>query len=63
MEDSLNPIYYETVEFPIDFEKITDMPPIILNLWDHNEYMPDVYLGRAVIDVEKHKDHFAGYEH
>lgn len=62
VDDSLNPIFYETVEFAIDFEKITDMPPIILNLWDHNEYLPDVYLGRAVINVEEHKDQFEGYE-
>ena len=55
IEDSVNPIYYETVEMFYDFADIESAPPIILNVWDHDSALfdsTDDFLGRAVIYLQ-----------
>ena len=52
IEDSLNPIYLETIEMLYDMADLDTAPPIILNIWDKDEDLldsTDDYLGRAVI--------------
>ena len=51
IEDSLNPIYFETVEMLYDMADIENAPPIVLNIWDRDEGIVDSddYLGRSVI--------------
>ena len=34
IEDSLNPIYFETIELMYDMVDLSSAPPIILNIWD-----------------------------
>lgn len=50
--DSLNPVFYETKQFTLEFNQIHDAPPFILNLWDHNDDAPDKYLGRSIIRLQ-----------
>ena len=53
IEDSLNPVFYETKQLEYSYEHLGDAPPLILNLWDKNNIVSkDVYLGRAVIRIE-----------
>lgn len=52
IEDSLNPIYFETIEMLYDMADLDTAPPIIFNIWDHDDDIldsTDDYLGRAVI--------------
>ena len=52
IEDSLNPIYFETIEMLYDMADLDSAPPIIFNIWDHDEDLldsSDDFLGRAVI--------------
>ena len=56
IEDSVNPIYYETIEMLYDFSDLESAPPIILNVWDYdNDYLDstDDFLGRAVIYLDQ----------
>ena len=52
IEDSLNPIYFETIEMLYDMADLDTAPPIIFNIWDHDDDLldsSDDFLGRAVI--------------
>ena len=52
IEDSLNPIYFETIEMLYDMADLDTAPPIIFNIWDHDDDLTDFsddFLGRAVI--------------
>jgi len=52
IEDSLNPIYFETIEMLYDMADLESAPPIILNVWDSDTDLldsTDDFLGRAVI--------------
>jgi len=52
IEDSVNPIYYETIEMLYDFADLDSAPPVILNIWDYDDALMDStddFLGRAVI--------------
>ena len=52
IEDSVNPIYYETIEMLYDFADLDSAPPIVLNIWDHDDALldsSDDFLGRSVI--------------
>ena len=56
IEDSLNPIYFETVEMLYDMADMENAPPIVLNIWDTDEDWTDNsddYLGRAVIYLDQ----------
>mmetsp|Transcript_73146 Transcript_73146/g.101428 ORF Transcript_73146/g.101428 Transcript_73146/m.101428 type:complete len:105 (-) Transcript_73146:136-450(-) len=49
IEDNLNPIYMEAIEFEYDFNKKEDAPPIIFDLWDQDSGLfdsTDDFLGR-----------------
>ena len=55
IEDSVNPIYYETIEMLYDFSDLESAPPIILNVWDHDDALldsTDDFLGRAIINLQ-----------
>lgn len=50
--DTNNPIYYEVLEIPFEFNDINRAPPIILNVFDTDEELldsTDDFIGRAVI--------------
>ena len=52
IEDSLNPIYFQTIEILYDMVDMETAPPIILNIWDHDSALldsTDDFLGRSVI--------------
>ena len=52
IEDSLNPIYLETIEMLYDMADLDTAPPVVLNIWDKDEDLldsTDDYLGRAVV--------------
>lgn len=52
IEDSLNPIYFETHEMIYDMDSLENSPPIVFNLWDLDAGVINNsadYLGRAVI--------------
>ena len=52
IDDSLNPIYFETIEMLYDMADLETAPPIVFNIWDSdNELLDntDDFLGRAVI--------------
>lgn len=52
IEDSLNPIYFETIEMLYDMADLETAPPIIFNIWDHDADLfdsSDDFLGRSVI--------------
>ena len=36
IEDSLNPIYFETVELLYDMADLDQAPAIVLNIWDQD---------------------------
>mmetsp|Transcript_20973 Transcript_20973/g.32507 ORF Transcript_20973/g.32507 Transcript_20973/m.32507 type:complete len:176 (+) Transcript_20973:1400-1927(+) len=51
-EDTNNPIFYETLEIPIEFNHLERAPPIILSVWDTDLDLldsSDDFIGRAVI--------------
>jgi len=55
IEDSLNPIYYDTIDVMYDMENLENAPPIVLNVWDHDSaIISDTadFLGRAVIYLQ-----------
>jgi hypothetical protein len=54
IEDSLNPIYLETIEMLYDMADLDTAPPIVFNIWDQDEGIveSDDYLGRAVIKLK-----------
>lgn len=39
IEDSLNPIYFETLELLYDMADIENSPPIVLDLWDRDDQL------------------------
>ena len=52
IEDSLNPIYFETKEMMYDMADLESCAPIIFNFWDHDDALldsTDDFLGRSVI--------------
>jgi hypothetical protein len=50
VEDNINPIIFEVLEFYYDFDFIPNAPPILLNIWDKDDFLDgDDYLGRSVI--------------
>ena len=53
IEDSLNPIYFETLEMLYDMSDIDNCAPIVMNIWDKDDnlIMSDSYdfLGRATV--------------
>ena len=54
IEDSLNPIYFDTVEIIYEMADLESAPPIIFNLYDHDNDLldsSDDYLGRCVINL------------
>lgn len=56
IEDSVNPIYYETIEMTYDFSDLETAPPIILNIWDYDSGIMDStddFLGRSVIYLDQ----------
>ena len=55
IEDSLNPIYFETVELLYDMADIENAPPIVFNIWDRDSGIVDSddYLGRSVIYLDE----------
>lgn len=55
IEDSLNPIYFETIEMLYDMADLETAPPIIFNIWDHDDDLldsSDDFLGRSVIYLD-----------
>ena len=55
IDDSVNPIYYDTIEMLYDFADIESAPPIIFNVMDHDDALfdsTDDFLGRAVIYLQ-----------
>jgi hypothetical protein len=58
-EDSNNPIFYEVLEFNVEFNDLLRAPPIIINIWDHDEgLLADTrdFIGRAVVFLDKIDD-------
>ena len=55
VEDNNNPIYYHTIEFYCDFVSKAEAPPILLNIYDHDEgvFDSDDFLGRAIIHLDE----------
>ena len=56
IEDSLNPIYFETKELLYDMADLDNAPPIVLNIWDSDADSlmdGDDYLGRAVVYLDE----------
>ena len=56
IEDSLNPIYFETIEMLYDMADIESAPPIVFNIWDRDADLldsTDDYLGRSVIYLDE----------
>jgi len=56
IEDSLNPIYFETIEMLYDMADLKRYlhvaPPIVLNLWDRDGMLEsDDFLGRCTIKL------------
>jgi hypothetical protein len=50
IDDSLNPIYFQTIEMLYDMADIDSAPPIVLNLWDRDGMLDsDDYLGRCTV--------------
>jgi hypothetical protein len=52
IEDSLNPIYFETLEMVYDMADIENSPPIVVNIWDKDEGLLNDsfdFLGRSTI--------------
>ena len=55
MEDTNNPIYYETREIAFEFNHLERAPPIILNIWDVDDDLfdsTDDFIGRAVVHLK-----------
>jgi hypothetical protein len=58
IEDTLNPIFMQCLEFKYDFKSLNQAPPVILSIWDADEgFISDSadYLGRAVITLDQTK--------
>ena len=56
VEDSNNPIYYETREIKMEFNSLERAPPLILNIWDTDSKIFDStndFVGKAVIMLDK----------
>ena len=52
IEDSLNPIYFQTIEIIYDMVDLDSAPPIIFNIWDKDSDLldsTDDFLGRSII--------------
>jgi hypothetical protein len=46
-------MFYETKQYSLEFKEECDAPPVVMNLWDHNEGFGQKYLGRAIITLEE----------
>lgn len=56
IEDSLNPIYFETLEMLYDLADIETAPPIVMNIWDRDSGLIKEsydFLGRCTIPLDK----------
>jgi len=51
INDNINPIFFESLELYYDFDNIQNAPPVILNIWDHDDAIldGDDFLGRSVV--------------
>jgi hypothetical protein len=65
VEQTNNPLYYETKDFDIDFITLDDAPPIILNIFDtddvgvfsfQSQSEADDYIGRSIIFMDEIDD-------
>ena len=39
------------MEFPAEFNDISECPPFLLSVWDYDEHDPNDYLGSTVLNV------------
>ena len=64
VENTNNPIYYETMDFMLEYNDNDDAPPIIVNVYDSDPVFflggrkgdpteKDDYIGRATIFMDK----------
>lgn len=56
IDDNLNPLFYETLELYFEANKITEMPPFILDVYDQDA-LGDDFIARCLIPVNE--CHFA----
>ena len=54
VEDNVNPIFFEALELYYDYDNLADAPPVVLNLWDHDDALMDSddFLGRCVVYLQ-----------
>ena len=54
INDNLNPMFYETVELIIETNKVEDMPPFIMDIYDYDGggLDADDFIARAVIPIK-----------
>jgi Ca2+-dependent lipid-binding protein len=56
VEDSLNPIYFETIDILYDVPDSEHSPPIIMDVWDKDENLLSDsfdFLGRCTVFLDK----------
>ena len=51
IDDNNNPLFYETLELTIEADKIEEMPPFILDVYD-KDLISDDFIARSVIKVK-----------
>ena len=51
IDDNNNPLFYETLELTMEGDKIEDMPPFILDIYD-KDLISDDFIARSVIKIK-----------
>ncbi len=53
IEDSINPIYYESIEMYFQFNDIHLAPPLVVDIFDYDQFSPDDFIGRALAYLDE----------
>ena len=48
IEDSINPIYYESIRMFMQYNEIHLAPPLVVDIYDYDTFSSDDFIGRAL---------------
>ena len=53
IEDSINPIYYESIAMWMQYNEIHLAPPLVIDIYDYDTFSSDDFIGRALAYLDE----------
>lgn len=56
IEDSINPIYYESIDMYYQFNELHLAPPLVIDIYDYDTFSSDDFIGRALCYLDEFEE-------